>query len=75
MHTQRAAYERLRGVLSEAEEPLTAKEIMSLLEERGVEIEVESTHKIATILGRVAEEEYDEVEVVQDTPYRYQLNT
>ncbi|MFB6096268.1 MAG: hypothetical protein ABEJ74_02640 [Haloferacaceae archaeon] len=71
MHTRRAEYERLRGVLSDADEPLTAREIMALLEERGAE--VESTHRIATILGREADR--GEVEVVRERPYRYRLNT
>lgn len=73
MHTQRAEFERLRGVLSEADEPLTAQEIMSMLEERGDAVDLESTHRIATILGRRAER--GDVEVVRGSPYRYQINT
>ena len=70
MRPQSTQYEQLRGVLSEADEPLTAREILSLLEEHE---EFESAHRVATILGRWAET--GEVEVLQGSPYRYQLNT
>jgi predicted Zn-ribbon and HTH transcriptional regulator len=73
MHTHGAAYERLRGVLSEADEPLTAREILAALEERDEARDLSSTHRVATILGRQAE--HGEVEVVQGSPYRYRLNT
>lgn len=73
MHTRRREFERLRGVLSEADEPLTAREIMSLLEDHGADADLESTHRIATILGRWADR--GEIEVVRDNPYRYRLNT
>lgn len=66
MHTRR--FERIRGVLSEAEEPLTAREILSLLEEHE---ELDSPHRIATVLGRHAER--GDVEVIADRPYRYRL--
>jgi len=70
MRPQSTQYEKLRGVLSEADEPLTAREILSLLEEHE---EFESAHRVATVLGRWAEE--GDVEVLQGSPYRYQLNT
>ena len=70
MRPQSTQYDQLRGVLSEADEPLTAREILSLLEEHE---EFESAHRVATILGRWAET--GEVEVLQGSPYRYQLNT
>ncbi|WP_423750640.1 hypothetical protein [Salinirarus marinus] len=69
MHTRWRKYDELRGVLVEAEEPLTAREILSSLEEHD---EFESAHHVATILGRAAEE--GEVEVLDGSPYRYRLN-
>jgi predicted Zn-ribbon and HTH transcriptional regulator len=70
MRPQPTQYEQLRGVLSEADEPLTAREILSLLEEHD---EFESAHRVATVLGRWAED--GDVEVLQGSPYRYRLNT
>jgi predicted Zn-ribbon and HTH transcriptional regulator len=70
MRPQSTQYEQLRGVLSEADEPLTAREILSLLEEHE---EFESAHRVATVLGRWAED--GDVEVLQESPYRYRLNT
>lgn len=66
-------YERIRTVISEAEpdEPLTAREILKLLEDRGEGFE--SAHRVATILGRRAME--GDVEVIQSSPYRYRLET
>jgi len=69
MRPQTRKYEQLRGVLSEADEPLTAREILTLVEERD---EFESAHRVATILGRWAEK--GDVEVLQGSPYRYRLN-
>ncbi|WP_248895516.1 hypothetical protein [Haloplanus halobius] len=62
-------HEQLRGVLSDADEPLTAREILSLLDEQD---EVESAHRVATILGRWADE--GDIEVLQGSPYRYRLS-
>ncbi|GAB6863316.1 hypothetical protein ACFR97_11335 [Haloplanus litoreus] len=70
MRPQSTQYEQLRGVLSEADEPLTAREILSSLEEHE---EFESAHRVATVLGRWAED--GDVEVLQGSPYRYRLNT
>jgi predicted Zn-ribbon and HTH transcriptional regulator len=69
MRPQRRQYEQLRGVLSDADEPLTAREILTLLEEQE---EFESAHRVATVLGRWADE--GDVEVLQGSPYRYRLN-
>jgi predicted Zn-ribbon and HTH transcriptional regulator len=71
MRIRRGEYERIRDVLSEAdpEEPLTAREILDLLEEHGEEFD--SAHRVATVLGRQAE--IGDVEVIQDQPYRYRL--
>lgn len=67
MHTHE--YERIRGVLAEADEPLTAREILALLESE----EIDSPHRVATVLGRWAER--GDVEVIAERPYRYRLNT
>jgi len=70
MHA-RGEYERIKDALddADADEPLTAREILQLLEERGVEFE--SAHRIATVLGREAQR--GEVEVHRGQPYRYEL--
>ncbi len=73
MRIRRGEFERIRTVLSEADpdEPLTAREILDLLEEHGEEFD--SAHRVATVLGREAE--IGEVEVIRDQPYRYRLGT
>jgi predicted Zn-ribbon and HTH transcriptional regulator len=63
-------YDRIRGVLAEADEPLTAREILALAGECE---EIDSPHRVATVLGRWAER--GEVEVIADRPYRYRLET
>ena len=71
MRIRQREFERIRSVLEEADadEPLTAREILSLLEEHGEEFE--SAHRVATVLGRHAQT--GEVEVIQDQPYRYRF--
>ena len=71
MRIRRGEFERIRSVLSEADpdEPLTAKEILELLEARGEEFD--SAHRVATVLGREADA--TDVEVIRDQPYRYRL--
>jgi len=69
MYSRQSEFEPLRGVLSEADEPLTAREIVALLDDE----EFESPHRVATVLGRRAER--GEVEVVRGNPYRYRLTT
>ena len=66
-------YDRIRNVLAEADhdEPLTAREILQLLEAHGEQ--VESAHRIATVLGRQAQR--GDVTVIQSSPYRYQVET
>jgi len=64
MHTHE--YEQIRGVLTEADEPLTAREILALLEEDEA---VDSSHRVATVLGRWARR--GEVTVITGQPYRY----
>ncbi|WP_323675448.1 hypothetical protein [Halorubellus sp. PRR65] len=65
-------FERIRDVLASAgiEEPLSASEIVAVLDERGVD--VDSTHRVATVLGRRAESGAVEV-VGEDPPYRYRF--
>ncbi|MFB6084798.1 MAG: hypothetical protein ABEJ94_11205 [Halorientalis sp.] len=71
MRLRQGRFERIRTVLDEADadEPLTAREILDLLEEHGEEFD--SAHQIATVLGRRAET--GEVEVIRDQPYRYRF--
>jgi len=72
MRIRRGEFERIRTVLSEADpdEPLTAREILNLLEEHGEEFD--SAHQVATVLGREAE--IGDVEVIRDQPYRYRID-
>jgi predicted Zn-ribbon and HTH transcriptional regulator len=72
MRTRRGDFERIKTVLEEAdpEGPLTAREILELLEEHGEEFD--SAHRVATVLGRWADGE--EVDVIRDHPYRYQFD-
>lgn len=73
MRMHRSEFERIRTVLedTDADGPLTAREILQLLDEHDEEFE--SAHRIATVLGRRAET--GEVEVIRDQPYRYQFDT
>jgi len=61
-------YDRIRGVLAEADEPLTAREILALAGECE---EIDSPHRVATVLGRWADR--GEVKVIAGRPYRYRL--
>jgi len=63
-------YDRLYAVLADADEPLTAREILALAGECE---EIDNPHRVATVLGRWAER--GEVEVIADHPYRYRLET
>ncbi|RBI63815.1 hypothetical protein DMJ13_04655 [halophilic archaeon] len=71
MSTRGREFERIREVVSEAsaDEPLTAREILTLLDERDEEFE--SAHEIATVLGRRAQ--YGDVTVIRSSPYRYDI--
>ena len=71
MRLRRGEYERIRSVLEEAEpdQPMTAREILELLDEHGEEFD--SAHRVATVLGRRAQT--GEVEVIRDQPYRYRF--
>ena len=66
-------YDRLYAVLADADEPLTAREILALVEECDECEEIDSPHRVATVLGRWAER--GEIEVIADQPYRYRLKT
>ena len=71
MRFRQGEFERIRSVLdeSDADEPLTAREILDLLDEHGEAFD--SAHRIATVLGRRAQT--GEVEVIRDQPYRYRF--
>jgi predicted Zn-ribbon and HTH transcriptional regulator len=71
MRVRRGEFERIRSVLREADadEPLTAREILDLLEEHGEEFD--SAHRVATVLGRRARQ--GDVEVIDGQPYRYRI--
>ncbi|MFB6131303.1 MAG: hypothetical protein ABEJ28_10835 [Salinigranum sp.] len=68
MSVNRQEFETLRGVLVGADEPLTARQILSMLDDRE---QFGSAHRVATVLGRCAER--GAIEVVQGSPYRYRL--
>jgi len=71
MHVRHGEFERIRSVLEDAEAdgPLTAREILQLLEEHGEEFD--SAHRVATVLGR--RERTGDVEIIRDQPYRYRF--
>ncbi len=65
-------FERIRAVLADADpdQPLTAREILELLEDHGEEFD--SAHRVATVLGRRAG---GDVEVIRGQPYQYRVAT
>jgi len=71
MRIRKGEFERIRSVLEDvdANEPMTAREILRLLKEHGEEFD--SAHRVATVLGRHAR--HGEVEVIDDQPYRYRF--
>jgi len=73
MRTRHGEFERIRSVLEDADpdEPLTAREILEVLEEHGEDFD--SAHRVATVLGR--REETGDVEVIREQPYRYRFLT
>jgi predicted Zn-ribbon and HTH transcriptional regulator len=74
MRIRRGEFERIRSVLSEADpdEPLTARQILDLLEEHDESRGFESAHRVATVLGRRAQ--VGDVEVIRGQPYRYRVS-
>lgn len=71
MRLRGGEFERIRSVLEEAEpdQPLTAREILQILEEHGEEFD--SAHRVATVLGRRAQT--GEIEIIREQPYRYRF--
>lgn len=71
MNVRRSEFERIRSVVAaaDADEPLTAREILQLLDEHDEEFE--SAHQVATVLGRRADSEG--IEIIRDQPYRYRF--
>ncbi|WP_458209588.1 hypothetical protein [Haladaptatus sp. NG-SE-30] len=71
MNVRGREFDRIREVVTETEtdEPLTAREILSLLDEHGEGFE--SAHEVATVLGRQAQ--YGDVTVIRSSPYRYSI--
>ena len=71
MRIRHGEFERIRSVLEDADpdEPLTAREILQLLEEHGEEFD--SAHRIATVLGRHAGS--GEIQIIRGQPYRYRF--
>jgi len=67
MAVRHGEYEEMRRILEAAEHPLTAREILDQLEDD----EIDSAHRVATVLGRRAED--GDVEVIRDRPYRYRV--
>lgn len=67
-------FERIRGAVedADADEPLTAREILEVLDAHGEEFD--SPHRVATVLGRRAEVG-DSVEVIRDRPYKYRFES
>jgi predicted Zn-ribbon and HTH transcriptional regulator len=70
MHTTPGDFDRLQGVLAEADEPLTAREILEELQARGDDT-FENAHQIATVLGRRARE--GQITVIAQQPYEYRI--
>lgn len=71
MRARHREFDRILTVLraAEATDPLTAREILTLCDEHGASFD--SSHEVATILGRRADA--GDVDVIRDQPYRYRL--
>lgn len=67
MAVSNSPLERVCRVLEDADEPLTAREILDAIDDD----ELDSPHRVATLLGRHAD--IDDVEVIRDRPYRYRV--
>ncbi|WP_049969709.1 hypothetical protein [Haladaptatus cibarius] len=78
MYVRGQEFDRIQAVIADAgtDQPLTAREILTLLDEHGEHDEnhvgtFESAHEVATVLGRQAQ--YGDVTVIRSSPYRYQI--
>jgi predicted Zn-ribbon and HTH transcriptional regulator len=69
--TRPSGFEELYDVLADADEPLTAREILDRLREREVDA-FDSSYRVATVLGKIAERG-GPVVVVEGSPYRYRV--
>ncbi|MFA1612341.1 hypothetical protein [Halobellus rubicundus] len=69
--TRPSGFEDVRDVLAAADEPLTAREILDRLRERGVDA-FDTPYRVATVLGQAAERG-EAIDVVEGSPYRYRL--
>jgi hypothetical protein len=69
--TRPHGFDQLATVLADADEALTAREILDRLRERGIE-DFDSSYRVATVLGQAAEHGAP-VDVVDGSPYRYRL--
>lgn len=68
MAVRHGDYEHIRTVLEDADEPLTAREIVDALDDD----RFDSAHEVATVLGRRAK--HGDVDVVRERPYRYRVS-
>jgi len=73
MRIRRGEFEQIRRIVERVgvDQPLTAKELHALLDEHGASFD--SPHRVATVLGRRADD--DDVEIIRGHPYRYRLDT
>ncbi|WP_458185644.1 hypothetical protein [Haladaptatus sp. NG-WS-4] len=71
MYARGREFDCIRSVVTETEpdEPLTAREILDLLDDHGEAFE--SAHEVATVLGRRAR--HGDVTVIRSSPYRYAI--
>jgi hypothetical protein len=74
MVPRRTGLERIRAAVAaaDAEEPLTARQIVAAVEEYADDADIDSPHRVATILGRASER--GAVDVIRDQPYRYRVS-
>jgi len=71
MATRPPGFEQLLDVLEDAEEPMTAREILDRLHERDVDA-FETPYGVATVLGQI-EERGGPIDVSEGSPYRYRF--
>ncbi|GAA0227015.1 hypothetical protein [Haladaptatus pallidirubidus] len=79
MYARGQEFDRIQAVIADAgaDRPLTAREILTLLDEYEENLDgnhggkFESAHEVATVLGRQAQ--HGDVTVIRSSPYRYQF--